>query len=273
MDVAVAAAVVVVVVVLWLWLLLWWSWRSWWSWWSWFGHSCHTGESVLHSARVCQTHGVPATSSPRLPTTVGHRTRTMADTPKRSNPVPPFVGNNEHGWVGLGRVVVVVVAMVVVVVVAVTVTVIVIVIVVVVVVVVRTWDVNGRTLSCNNHGSCIKLGWQNALESDSWRPRHPEPSTTDGCWPSRAPPKKKPGLNSTKEHEGEPGKGRQYRRKHPSNAANRHTWSLARNENRTQTSLYDHRDIDNLVDERQLWNFIVICTVSTPHLPLHDNAR
>ena len=34
---------------------------------------------------------------------------------------------------------------------------------------------------------CTLSGWQNIWESDSWRPRHPEPSTTNNCWPSRAP--------------------------------------------------------------------------------------
>ena len=35
------------------------------------------------------------------------------------------------------------------------------------------------------HG-CTQFGWQNTWESDSWRPRHPKPSTTNSCWPSRA---------------------------------------------------------------------------------------
>ena len=35
------------------------------------------------------------------------------------------------------------------------------------------------------HG-CTESGWQNTWESDSQRPRHPEPWTTNSCWPPRA---------------------------------------------------------------------------------------
>ena len=40
-------------------------------------------------------------------------------------------------------------------------------------------------LSISLH-ACTKLGWQNTWESDSRRPRHPEPSTTKNYSSSRA---------------------------------------------------------------------------------------
>ena len=36
------------------------------------------------------------------------------------------------------------------------------------------------------HSGCTKLEWQNTWESDSWRPRHPKPSTTKNSSSSRA---------------------------------------------------------------------------------------
>ena len=42
------------------------------------------------------------------------------------------------------------------------------------------------TCLSTSHSECTKLGWQNTWESDSWRPRHLQFSTTNSCWSSRA---------------------------------------------------------------------------------------
>ena len=53
------------------------------------------------------------------------------------------------------------------------------VVVVVVVVVVRTWVVNGRSLSINRHRMHL-IGWQKHLGASSRRPRQPFPALMAG---------------------------------------------------------------------------------------------